>query len=354
LSIVTRDLGPESPREDAEPWIVPIRHVLVCLDRSPLAEGCLPLGRSVAEAYDANITLLHVLASPDLDDPNRLDALEWEVSRREAERYLTSTESRLIDEGLLPDRVATEVAQGRPAERIVSVAWDIEADLTVLSRHGERGSGPRRLGSTAQQVLAVAPGSVLLAPADRGLVASVPAKRIALAVDGSLRAQSTLPAAAHLARFYGADVLLMHVVAEPKATAVFSSESDIRLAQSLASRRELGAREYLATLRERIFSDVANVETLVLRAVNVRRALLESATRWGADLLILAAHGTTCDDERPFGSVAIQVLEHSQIPVLVLQDLTSRERDSFRPHAATSDAPNSARASLDSRSLEGN
>src|SRR5664279_4163201 len=71
-----------------------IHHVLVCLDRSPLAESCLPQARFVADAFGARLTLLHVLASPEGDQPpSRPDALDWELSRREAQQYLTEIRS---------------------------------------------------------------------------------------------------------------------------------------------------------------------------------------------------------------------------------------------------------------------
>jgi nucleotide-binding universal stress UspA family protein len=248
--------------------------------------------------------------------------------------------------------LAAEVTQGRPAERIVTRAWEIDADLTVLSSHGEGGLGSWNLGSTTQQVLALAPGSVLVVPPDLTAMQHVPAKRVVVAVDGSLRAQSVLPEVAQLARFHGLELLLVHVVAEPKPTAVLAREEDLRLARELAFRLQAGAERYLSELRERLFAEVEHVETVVLREMDERRALLEVADQQNADLVVLAAHGATCDAERPFGSFTAYALAHSRLPVLVLQDLPVKERDSFRPHAETTEGPSSIRASFDSRSPE--
>ncbi len=330
-----------------------ISHVLVCLDRSVLAEACLAHARFVADAFGARITLLHVLASPEGDQPpSHPNALDWELTRREAEQYLAAIEAQLVAQGVAEGRLATEVTQGRPAERIVTLAWELDADLTVLSSHGEGGLGSWNLGSTTQQVLSLAPGSVLVAPPGLDDIHCVPAKRVLVAVDGSLRAQSVLPEVARLARFHGAELLLVHVVAEPKPTAVLSSEEDLELARLLATRLQAGAERYLSTLRERLLGDVAHVEMFVLRETDERRALLEVARVRQADLLVLAAHGATCDAERPFGSFTAYALAHSRLPVLVLQDLPVNERESLRPHGDTTKGPSSVRASFDSRSLE--
>lgn len=328
-----------------------IRHVLVCLDRSGLAEGCLPHARFVADAFGARLTLLDVLATPDGDQPsNRPDALEWELARREAQRYLSDTQAKLDNQGFSADRVSIEVTQGRPAERIVTLAREIRADLTVLSSHGEGAVGAWNLGNTTQQVVALAPGSVLVVPPDFGAGRNVPPKRILVAVDGSLRTQSVLPEVAQLARFHSAEILLVHIVAEPKPTAVLSSEDDLQLARSLASRLQGAAEKYLAQLRERLFAEVAVVETLVLRELNKRRALLDVASR--ADLLVLAAHGATCDASRPFGSVASYALANAKLPLLVLQDLTAPERESYRPQGPASEDSLRIRASFAPRSPE--
>jgi nucleotide-binding universal stress UspA family protein len=332
-----------------------IRHVLVCLDRSRLAEASLPHARFIADAFGARITLLHVLASPEGDQPStRPDALDWELTRREAEQYLADVQIKLEEQGFARQRVATEVSQGRPAERIINLARAMGADLTVLSSHGEGGGGAWNLGSTTQQVLTMAPSSLLVVPPDFGAGRNVPAKRMVVAVDGSLRTQSVLPEVAQLARFHDAEVLLVHIVTEPHPTAILCAEEDLGLARSLASRLQVGAEKYLAQARQRLFAEVRQVETLVLRAADERRALLEIAGERRADLLVMAAHGSTCDAERAFGSVTAYALAHGRLPLLVLQDLPARERESFRPPAEGTATPPSVRTSIDLRPPEGN
>ncbi|HEY5375561.1 MAG TPA: universal stress protein [Polyangiaceae bacterium] len=349
------DVGDPSCVRPAEPSARErgIRHVLVCLDRSRLAETCLPHARFIANAFGARMTLLHVLASPEGDQPpSRPDALDWELTRREAEQYLAGIQNELGQAGFSRERVAIEVAQGRPAERIIAAAHALRADLTILSSHGEGGMGAWNLGSTTQQVLALVPGSVLVMPIDFATSPEGSVKRILVAVDGSLRTQSVLPEVAQLARFHDAEVLLLHVVPEPKPTAILADENDLELARSLASRLRISAERYLSRLRERIFAQIANVEVLVILSPDERRALLEVAAQRHADLLVLAAHGATCDAERPFGSVTAYALQHGKLPLLVLQDLPSRERDSGRPPAEFSERPPDVRASFHPRALE--
>jgi nucleotide-binding universal stress UspA family protein len=331
-----------------------VRHILVCLDRSRLAEACLPHARFVAEAFGAKITLLHVMPSPG-DEPatSRPDALGWEITRREAEEYLTSMQDQLVRQGCVREQTDTELTQGRPAERIVTLARELGADVTVLASHGEGGLGALNLGSTAQQVLALASSSVLIAPSDVAPWRNVPAKRIIVPLDGSLRTECVLPAVAQLARHHGAEALLVHVVAEPRPTAVLSTSEDLALSRSLAAHLQSEAERYLSRLRKRLVPEVSRVATLVVRRADERRALLEAAEERQADLLVLAAHGTTCDTERAFGSVAAYLLAHGKVPLLVLQDLPVTERDSHRPMPVDGTQAG-ARASFGARAVEGN
>jgi nucleotide-binding universal stress UspA family protein len=328
-----------------------LRHVVVCLDRSPLAETCLPHARALVDAFGAKLELFHVVAPPDGDEPPvRLDALDWEISRREAEDYLSRIRAELEQAGVPRDQLTTDVTQGRPAARIVTRVREVGADLVVLGSHGKSGVGAWSLGSTAQQVLALAPASVLVVKPDPDRLRRVPPKRIMVAVDGSLRAESVLPQVAQLAEFHRAAVLLVHVVPEPMPTAVLSDEEALELARRLASRLRARAEAYLSQLGERFFG-ASRVETEVLRHPNDRRALLEAANRLHADLLVLAAHGVTCDAETPFGSVTAYSLAHSALSLLVLQVVPSIERESRRPTAIGEEAPIRARAPFGARPL---
>jgi nucleotide-binding universal stress UspA family protein len=336
------------PRSEARPTA--IGHVLVCLDRSTFSDVCLPYARFVAEAFGAKITLLHVLPSPPgAREPNRVDALEWEIAKREAAQYLSQARVSL---GNAPDGTVTRLAQGFPAEQIAGAAREMGADLTILSSHGEGGECAHDLGSTAQHVLALAAGSILLAQPKCS--ALVPPHNILVPLDGSLRSECVLPLVANMARLHGAEVLLVHVVTDPTPTAVLTDPDDMRLAVSLASRVQANAERYLARMRSRLLREVPVVRTLVVRRVDERQALVDVAAQQGVDMLALTAHGSTCNVERAFGSVTSYLLAHAQVPLFVLQDMPRGHFDPVHPVHPVHPVPgNGARAPFSARPLEG-
>lgn len=298
-----------------------MRRILVCLDRSPLSEACLAQAISLARVFGSAVTLLYVQPAQQQSGARITDPLDWEVSRREASAYL----ARLAREeseawGLSVD---SRIEQGRPAERITSIAREIGADLTVIASHGEGGVAAWNLGSTAQQVLAVARGSVLVARARPHAPIAIPPQHILVPLDGSLRTESVLPTAARIAGVHGAEVLLAHVVVEPLPTAVLHAE-DLTLARDLAARVEARAKRYLDHLRARMPRGVT-VRTVVTRHVDERQSLLEISLQERIDLILLSAHGSVCNPTRPFGSVTQHLLSQSAVPLLVVQDLSELE-----------------------------
>jgi nucleotide-binding universal stress UspA family protein len=308
-----------------------IRRILVCVDRSPISEGCLMHAVAVAAGLGSAITLLSVMEVPhDRHTLHPTDVLDWEISRQEADARL----EQLVREGQEAGarRIDFRLEQGHAAERIAAVAMEIDADLTVLAGHGERGLSAWSLGSTVHQVLSTTHRSVLIARSPRGPSSEASPRRILVPLDGSLRTESVLPTAARIAAAHGAELLLVLIVPEPIATAVLSA-GELELARQLASRLERRGHEYLERVSERLVRDGASVRTLVLRSSDERRELLDLSEREACDLIVLSAHGATCNRASTFGSVATYTLLHSLVSVLVLQDLpdTSRpERDESR------------------------
>lgn len=300
------------------------RRILVCLDRSPISEACLQYAIVFARTFGSAITLVHVMQPRhEHAGPQTIDALGWEISRQEARAYLERLEKNAAR--ALGRSVEVRLEQGRPAERIVDLARELGADLTVLGSHGEGGVAAWNLGTTAQQVVAVARGSVFIAHSSSVAPSIAGPRRILVPLDGSLRAESVLPAVGRIAGVHGSETLLVHVVQEPVTTSVLRAPEDLELARNLAARLESGAKHYLERLRGRLAHEGASVRTLVVRHANERQCLLETSRKEETDLIVLSAHGAACDKARSFGSVTAHLLTHSMVPLLVLQDLPDYE-----------------------------
>lgn len=319
--------------------------VLLCVDRSPASEACVPYAVWLAKTYGSAITIVHVLRPARARDGERgNDALGWEILRQEASGYLSRLGAEVSHAVGVP--VETRLEQGRPAERIVDLAREVGADVTIIGSGGESELSASVLGSTAQHVLALARNSVFVANVSLRAAAVVAPKHMLVPLDGSLRAESVLPAAGMIAKAHGAEMLLVHVVSEPMATGLLDSVEGMDLARKLADYLQGRAESYLQRLRAQLELLEISVRTLVIRHVNERQCLLEIAQRERSDLAVLLAHGSACDSGRSFGSMTAHLLGHSTLPLLVLQDVpegASRVHD--HDDDAASLAPQSRRIS---------
>ncbi len=143
----------------------PIRHIMITLDGSALAESSLTPGLALADQLGARVTLFSVAAPPayrDLSPPSELDGSDGPTGALAAHRrpakvadqwrhnYLAALARALEAPGRTIDMV---VASGHPTRRILDFAHDAEVDLIAMATHGRSGLSRLALGSVTESVL---------------------------------------------------------------------------------------------------------------------------------------------------------------------------------------------------------
>ena len=317
-----------------------IRHVLVLLDGSQLAECALPWAVAVAQVFAARITLLRVLETPAVSSStsHHHDAVDWEMRRAEAQSRLAA-----IDRDLKARRMTStiELLEGRPAEQIINFAGAHQVDLVALSSHGEGGLSGWALSSTAAMVVARARASVLIVPAHAAggqRIGDVRLRRLLVPLDCSPRAECVLPLATALARAHDAEMILAHVVPEPEMPRRLPpSAEDVAVASRLTERNRLEGERYLGELRDRLEQKL-HVGTRIVVSSRRARAIRAMADEADVDLVMVSAHGRTGDALERYGSVAARLLEGNSRPIMVLQDLGAG-RGPTRAEAAAQSRP---------------
>ncbi len=133
--------------------MVEYERMLVALDFSPVAAKLLARARQLAEQFQAQLLLLHVVEYiPPLDPSGDLLAAPlWDVDEQEllvlAQQKLTALAEQ---QGLSDCR--REVLLGSAKREIAKRAKEQQCDLIIIGSHGRQGIG-RLLGSTAAGVL---------------------------------------------------------------------------------------------------------------------------------------------------------------------------------------------------------
>jgi nucleotide-binding universal stress UspA family protein len=292
------------------------KHFLVPLDGSPLAECVLPHTIAFARGFQAQVTLLRVLASPPAGTP--VDAFTWQMDMAAAQAYVDGVAVRLQAAGVPTDTV---VMAGQPTNIVTDYVHSQQVDLVILSSHGESGVADSNMGSIVQNILLRSGVSGLLVRADPSCQTEqtdLRYQRLLVPLDGSLRARHVLPFVTPLARLYDSRLLLVHVLRK------LEMPRHIPLSpEHQALRDQLSVHNYEAVTKH--FAQLASqlpdaTEFRVLEHEDVAACLHEVAKGEGVDLVILSAHGYSGGSQWPYGSIAINLIANGETPLLLVQD----------------------------------
>lgn len=155
-------------------------------------------------------------------------------------------------------------------------------------------------------------------------------KRILIPVDGSKTAQIALKQGAAFAAEQGAALRILHV----HEVSVLGEMYGAQAAAGMIAGPDVKALErFETTLAEKsqkvldnskALATKAGVEKVEAKIVNAgtrkaARLILDDATKWKADLIVMGTHGRSGFDRLVFGSVAEGVMRGSEVPVMLVK-----------------------------------
>jgi nucleotide-binding universal stress UspA family protein len=301
-----------------------VDHIVVPLDGSSLAERVLPHTVAVARAMDAKVTLLRAVARKPPESGSRaVDPLSWHMRKSEAEAYMKEMAQRLRETGLAAQ---VRLAEGRAANSIIEFAREEDVDLIIISSHGDSGLSAWNISSVVQKVILRAYTPTMIVRAYQPVTEELDDlryRRLLVPLDGSQRAECTLPWAREIAEHHDGCLILAHVVKEPEVPrrAPLSEEEADLVERLTALNREKG-QAYLDDLAGRLDLDV---EPRLVVSEDPAMALHTLADEEEVDLVVMAAHGYSGKKSWPYGSVALNFIAYGSEPLLIVQDVPAEE-----------------------------
>jgi len=285
-----------------------IESVVVPLDGSDLGERVLPLAGSIAKRAGATLYLITVVPGP-------ADAAQI----TQASNDLRQTSERAGVPG------TPLVRAGTPADQILEAAHRLPHPLVVMTTHGRSGTGRWFIGSVADRVVRGGEIPVLL------LRSGMPAptepitiKRIMVPLDGSDYSEAALPIAEQIAVLFDADVRLVRVAETGHLNAMFDttlfpvpSDYITQLARDLIA----SSATYLAEITRQVQARGVRAETVNLHGFPTRELLAQEENE-AIDLVVMTSHARARVGRIVYGSVAEQLLQHGQRPILFVHPAT--------------------------------
>lgn len=238
--------------------------------------------------------------------------------RREAEETLATLAAPLIERQLT---VSQRVEAGRPADAILAVADEVNADLIVLGSRGQGAIASTLLGSVSAEVAGNAECSVLVA---RGATVS----RLLIATDGSPCSKGIPATLGAWGVFKGLPAVALSVapVDSPAFELLVSvytmgAEPKERKREEL---RELHAR-YARSMAEALLQ-VGIPARAATRTGDAAHEITAAVRAGGSDLTITGSRCLRGFTRWLLGSVTRNVLLHAESSVLIVRTPEQRER----------------------------
>jgi nucleotide-binding universal stress UspA family protein len=316
---VKRDSFESALKEEAN--MIEINHILCPVDLSDCSGRAFARAVALARWYQAQLTVLHVAASPLVDlPPIPMGEREREQRVGELQRF---TGARMDDVPVeLVVRESADVAQA-----ILDEIAALRADLLVVGSHGRSGVQRLLLGSVAERVVRQAPCPTLVVPraaGDSGADAAPPFRKLLCAVDFSEGSMRGLTYATSLAEEADARLIVLHVIDVPPELRDAAGPAGIDV-DAVRAAAEAAA---LRRLRELIAPEArtyCTIETAVREGAPHREILKMAADR-RTDLIVMGVQGRGAVDLVMFGSNSARVTRNATCATLVVPAGTTPQR----------------------------
>jgi len=153
----------QSLLERVSPTAINLKRILVPVDFSPLSKKALLYAARLAQQFNAQVDLFHVV------EPEILPAFDGYMmapppissgAGASCAGQLKTWVNSVRNSGVT--RVGSTIRHGLAAFEIVEAAKELDVDLIVLATHGYTGWKHFAIGSTAERVVRAAPCPVLV------------------------------------------------------------------------------------------------------------------------------------------------------------------------------------------------
>jgi nucleotide-binding universal stress UspA family protein len=297
--------------------MIKLENILVPVDFSQPASKAIRYGMSLAIQFRARLVLAHVVPSLAMFDygfPERIQELEklaFESARKSLDESIPADCRNLV-------KIDSIIKGGDVREELLRIIHDEKIDLVVMGSHGRRNIERFFLGSTTEHILRkvpvpvltvsrITPGHEIHAPGP------VPVRRIVYAADLSESAEIGLQYSAELARAFGAELELVHVI-DPIETGQWGIEVPGALPFDISAILEI-ARERLQEIVEGAEIDDLKVKISVVEGLP-HNTIIRFADEVNADLIVQNLKSKGVLERVMLGATAERVIRASHIPVL--------------------------------------
>lgn len=286
-----------------------IETILCPVDFSEFSARAYDYAHSLARHYDSKLIVLYVVRSITIDPAFLSSTIIDTAYTQQAAAAKAQLAKMVAKQAGDVGEAELIVKMGFAIDSILSLAKQRNVDLIVMGTHGRRGLDRMITGSTTEAILRKSQSPVLAVheptrnfakPESAGT--PIQLRKILCCVDFSEHSPRALEYAFSLGQQYGAEITLLHVLEEAKAT----PEQQTRAKESI---------EQLVPDEVRNWASVVPV----VRSGEPYEQINEHAVEAETDLIIMGVRGRNVLDLAVFGSTTHRVIQLGPCPVLVVR-----------------------------------
>ena len=293
------------------------KNILVPLDGSRLAEAALAAALSLAQAFKAQVTLLHIIEQ---DAPDEVHRDRHLTEAGEAEAYLAETASHFFPAEIkVKQHVHTSPVTDVARSIVEHSSDEIRPDLIILCSHGNSGMHDLFYGNIAQEVAAASGIPVLLIKPD-DTTAPFKLRHILVPLDNESIHDKALPSAEALAKAYGAELDLLCVI--PTLGTLSGEQAAVSNMLPATAIAYLDIAEEIAEEHFQghldAFKKAGIPATAEIARGDPAPVIAKNAEKIKADLILFGTHGRAGMEAFWNRSVAASVARRTGVPLLLI------------------------------------
>jgi len=278
------------------------KKILVAYDGSASAKNALIQAIKIAEAEGSWLKILSVAPTYEGDlDITGVKNIK-EALRGPAKKFIS--EAKAIAEKSGAPTVITNIEEGDPSEKIVSVAEEENCDLIVMGRRGLGRLERVLVGSVTARVIGLSKKDIIVVPQD----SKIGYNDLIIATDGSASSDLVTERAIRFAKKHNST---LHVISVVDVTDEFLAE-----APEILEKLILNAKKIVDNTLKKIQSHNINVDGVVKEG-ETYRSIINLAIEKGSGMIFMGSRGKTGLKKLLLGSVAEKVIGHAPCPVFV-------------------------------------
>lgn len=295
--------------------LIQFNKIAVLTDLESDAERILRYAGSLGRWYGSKLLLVHACGQQDLHVHERREPLpHWPASgtppQEDAEKKVRSLTDKLHLKDLLDKVIIREAS----VSLLLKELEEYRPNLIVIATHGREGVRKWLAGSVCEEVFRKVPWPVLvLGPglAEKDAGAQKQFQRVLYATDLSAVSVGALQYAAGIAHDHEAQLTALYVDEKPEESFSFDRAMALQRLEDWLQDCADGLSEALSGVRSIVESGKAEAE------------IVKAAAQWGADLVVLGAHGlrmATGVASHFIGGTAYEVICNASSPVLIVPE----------------------------------